>query len=76
MNQDLEHLRLLSIFHYIVAAITALLSSFPLIHVTIGLRNSAWRVYDHCPDQTASETTLWPQQRSRTGNTMTTVGRR
>jgi len=37
MNQDLEHLRLLSIFHYIVAVITALLSSFPLIHVTIGL---------------------------------------
>ena len=36
-NKDLEHLRLLSIFHYIVGAVTAIWLSFPLIHVFIGL---------------------------------------
>jgi len=34
---DDEHLRLLSIFHYVVAGLTALVGCFPLIHVTIGL---------------------------------------
>jgi hypothetical protein len=37
MNQDAEHLRLLSIFHYVMAGLTALFASIPLIHVTIGL---------------------------------------
>lgn len=37
MNQDLEHLRLLSIFHYVVAGLTALFACFPLIHLIIGL---------------------------------------
>ena len=37
MNQDLEHLRLLSIFHYVVAGITALFACFPMIHLTIGI---------------------------------------
>jgi hypothetical protein len=37
MNQDLEHLRLLSIFHYVVAGITALFACIPLIHVFFGL---------------------------------------
>jgi len=37
MNQDEEHLRLLSIFHYIVGGITALCACFPLIHLVIGL---------------------------------------
>jgi hypothetical protein len=37
VNQDQEHLRLLSIFHYVVAAIGALFCSFPLIHVVMGL---------------------------------------
>jgi len=36
-NQDQEHLRLLSIFHYIVGGITALCACFPLIHFTVGL---------------------------------------
>jgi hypothetical protein len=35
--QDLEHLRLLSIFHYIVAGLTALFSLFPVIHLVIGI---------------------------------------
>jgi hypothetical protein len=36
MNQDGEHLRLLSIFHYIVAALAALFSFFPLLYTTVG----------------------------------------
>jgi hypothetical protein len=35
-NQDIEHLRLLSIFHFVVAGIIGLISLFPLIHVAIG----------------------------------------
>jgi len=37
MNQDLEHLRLLTIFHYVVAGLAALFACFPLIHLVIGL---------------------------------------
>ncbi len=37
MNQDLEHLRLLSIFHYVVGALAALFACFPIIHLVIGL---------------------------------------
>jgi hypothetical protein len=37
MNNDIEHLRLLTIGHYVVAGITALFACIPLIHVSIGL---------------------------------------
>jgi hypothetical protein len=37
MDQNDEHLRLLSIFHYIVAGITALVACFPCIHLTLGI---------------------------------------
>ena len=36
MNQDSEHLRLLAIFHYVVAGLAALFSLFPLIYTTTG----------------------------------------
>src|SRR4029077_8164356 len=36
MNQDTEHLRLLSIFHFVVAGLAALFSLFPLLYTTIG----------------------------------------
>lgn len=36
-NQDLEQLKLLAIFHYILAGITALFSCFPLFHVLFGI---------------------------------------
>jgi cytochrome bd-type quinol oxidase subunit 2 len=36
MNQDAEHLRLLSIFHYIVAGLAALFACFPLLYTTVG----------------------------------------
>lgn len=37
MNQDEEQLRLLSIFHYIVAGLAGLMACFPFIHLTLGL---------------------------------------
>lgn len=37
MNQDQEHLRLLTIFHYVLAGLAALFACFPLIHVGLGL---------------------------------------
>ena len=35
--RDEEHLRLLAVFHYVVAGIGALFACFPLIHVAVGL---------------------------------------
>lgn len=35
--EDASHLRLLSIFHYVLAGLTALFSLVPLIHVGIGI---------------------------------------
>ncbi len=37
MNDDQEHLRLLSIFHYVVAGCAAIFACLPLIHLAIGL---------------------------------------
>lgn len=37
MSNDLEHIKLLSIFHYIIGGIMLLFSFMPLIHLTIGL---------------------------------------
>jgi len=36
MNRDGEHLRLLAIFHYVVAGLAALFSFFPLLYTTVG----------------------------------------
>src|SRR5262245_147842 len=37
MNQDLQHLKLLSIFHFVVAGLMALVACFPIIHFVLGL---------------------------------------
>ena len=37
MNRDLEQLRLLSVFHYIVGTMLAMFSMFPVIHLVLGL---------------------------------------
>jgi len=37
VNQDLEHLKILSIFHYVVAGFAALFATFPIIHLVIGI---------------------------------------
>lgn len=36
-EQDSEHLRLLSVFHYIAGGLAALVSLFPILHVCIGI---------------------------------------
>jgi hypothetical protein len=36
-ERDAEHLRLLTIFHYVVAAMAALWACFPIIHLVIGI---------------------------------------
>lgn len=36
-QQDVEQLRLLSIFHYVVAGIVAFVSLFPLLHLAMGI---------------------------------------
>jgi hypothetical protein len=37
MDHDIEQLKLLSIFHYVVAGLAALFSFFPLLYTTIGV---------------------------------------
>lgn len=37
LNQDEQHLKLLSIFHYIVGGMIALFSSFPIFHLVFGI---------------------------------------
>ncbi len=37
MDQDFEHLRLLSIFHYVVGGLAALFACFPCIHLAVGI---------------------------------------
>ena len=37
IHQDEQHLRLLSMFHYILAAMMALFACFPIIHLVIGI---------------------------------------
>jgi hypothetical protein len=37
MNEDHLHLRLLSIFHYVVAGIADLFALFPVIHLVVGV---------------------------------------
>jgi len=37
VNQDEQHLKLLSIFHYIVGGIIALFSLFPIFHLVFGI---------------------------------------
>ncbi len=37
MNEDLQHIKILSIFHYIVAAIAGLFACFPIFHLIMGI---------------------------------------
>jgi hypothetical protein len=50
MAQEDQYLRLLSIFHYVVAAVAALFSLFPLIHLGIGIAMVSGAITDStCP---------------------------
>ena len=37
MNKDLDNLKMLSIFHYVVAGLIALFACIPIIHLTMGI---------------------------------------
>lgn len=37
MNQDADHLRILSIFHFVVAGLAALVALFPTVHLLVGV---------------------------------------
>lgn len=41
-SDDEQHLRLLTIFHYVVGGLTALIACFPLLHVAMGLAMIFW----------------------------------
>jgi len=51
VTREDEHLRLLSIFHYVLAALAGLFSLFPLIHVTIGALMVSGRFESQTPDE-------------------------
>ena len=51
MDRDAEHLRLLAIFHWIVAGLTALCSLFPLLHLAVGIAMVTGRFPDHGHDE-------------------------
>ncbi|MHC4563673.1 MAG: hypothetical protein ACYS8X_13000 [Planctomycetota bacterium] len=36
-NQDLEHIKLLSIFHYVLGGLVGLFAFFPVIHLVVGI---------------------------------------
>jgi len=37
MNEDLQHLKILSVFHYVVAGIAAIFACFPIFHLMMGI---------------------------------------
>src|SRR5688572_7021715 len=49
-NRDGEHLRLLSIFHYVLAGIVALFSLFPVIHLVFGIALLSGKMDRRDPD--------------------------
>jgi len=53
MNQDLEHLRLLSVFHYVLAVLAGLFSLFPVFYFGMGLA----MVSGHFPDSHGGDET-------------------
>jgi hypothetical protein len=50
MNQDLEHLRLLSIFHCVAAAMAALVACIPFLHLFMGLALATGALGDTDPE--------------------------
>ena len=44
MHQDDEQLRLLSVFHYVVGGIAGLFSSFPVLHLVLGVAMVTGRI--------------------------------
>lgn len=53
-QQDLEHLRILAIFHYVVAGMVALFACFPLFHLFFGIAMVSGWLDGHNADPAAS----------------------
>jgi hypothetical protein len=50
MHQNSEHLKLLAIFHYVVAGMTALFACIPLLHFFMGLALTTGALSDGDPE--------------------------
>jgi hypothetical protein len=50
MNQDQEHLKILSIFHYVVGGISAMFSFFPIFHLGMGIFMMASALFSNDPE--------------------------
>jgi hypothetical protein len=55
--EDLQQLKLLSVFHYIVGGMTGLFSLFPVIHLAVGLA----MVTGHLPARSGQQDALSPE---------------
>jgi hypothetical protein len=59
MNDDLQHLKLLSIFHYVVAGFTALTGCFPVFHLAIGVALLTGHMPNQAADPAATDLMGW-----------------
>ena len=59
MTNDEEHLRLLAIFHFVVAGVTALFSMFPVLHLIMGLATVSGKFDDFQNNQAFPEAFGW-----------------
>src|SRR5438093_1409846 len=50
MTKDEEHLRLLSIFHYVVAAVAGLFGLMPVIYIVLGVAILCGKLHGSHPD--------------------------
>jgi hypothetical protein len=58
-TDDIEHLRLLSIFHYIVGGLALFVACFPLIHVAVGSIFIFAARHAHSPEKAPPEVVGW-----------------
>jgi hypothetical protein len=59
MTDDAQHLKLLSIFQFIVAGFTALVGCFPIIHLTVGIAVLSGRFSPQPSDPAAASLMGW-----------------
>ena len=59
MTQDDQHLRLLSIFHYVVAGFAMLCSLFPTVHLAVGIAMASGVFNDDPKDALPIALTGW-----------------
>jgi len=59
MQDDLQQLKLLSIFHYILGGLTALFACFPFIHLAIGIAMLTGNLKDSNTGQAPPEFMGW-----------------